>query len=332
MPQTQYFQNQPTSLQDLLNQASLQPDASVETPGPPQASQVSTDGVMTPQERQKLMDILLAPEDAGPAPQVDKPNALAMLFSGLGDAVNAFAAGKSGDPGFRTHYFDQYQNSLNQQKADLQRYNEKVAGGKNRSKQRTAEFLLSESDRKQMRSDALQGQKDLKQLTLDSQRADREARVAASADAVAARREEIASREKIAKMQTDASITSERIQAQLHAKKFTDEADKDQHAEYAKSRQWIVSKKREYAQALADGKITPEQIRQEWQDTLDASDLTGDYKAAADAFWQDKIGAGLFQYEYENQGPRVNQGGALPPPPAQPMRGARGLRDVGGGI
>jgi len=127
-----------------------------------------TEGMMTPQDRQKLMDILLAPEDPGPAPQVDKPNALAMLFSGLGDAVNAFAANKHG--GATSNYFDQYLNKQNQQKADLQKYQEKVAEGRNRSKQRTASYLLNEQDRRQMKADALQGQKDLQAANL----ADRE--------------------------------------------------------------------------------------------------------------------------------------------------------------
>lgn len=287
-----------------------------------------TEGMTTPQERQKLLDILFAPDDPGPVPEVDKPSALAMLFSGLGDATNAFAANAYG--GKTSSYFDQYLSKQNQQKADLKKYQEQVAEGRNRSKQRTAQYLLSEQDKKQMRADAAAGQKELKQLTLAAQAADRDAHVQAAAETVAARREEIASREKIAKMETDARVHSDNLQSVLHAKKLTDEGDKDQHAEYAKARQFIIAKKREYAQALAEGKVTPEQVRQEWQDTIDASDLTGDYRKAADAFWQDKIGVGLFQYEYENQGPQDQ--GRPTPVPGPPARRSPGMRDVGGGL
>jgi len=167
MAQTQYRQNQPTSLQDILNQAALKPGNPIAPPAPSEPSSIDT-GSMTPGDRQKLFDILLAPEDPGPAPSVDKPSALAMLFSGLGDAVNAFAANKHG--GVTSNYFDQYLNQQNKQKADLQKYQEKVAEGRNRSKQRTASYLLSEEDRRQMKADALQGKKDLQAANL----ADRE--------------------------------------------------------------------------------------------------------------------------------------------------------------
>jgi hypothetical protein len=156
MAQTQYRQNQPTSLQDILNQAALKPGNPIAPPAPSEPSSIDT-GSMTPGDRQKLLDILLAPEDPGPAPSVDKPSALAMLFSGLGDAVSGFNAGKTGNPGFQTDYFRQYQNKINQQKADLQRYNEDVTKGRNRSKQRTAEYLLGADTqaKRQAKEDAL---------------------------------------------------------------------------------------------------------------------------------------------------------------------------------
>jgi membrane protein involved in colicin uptake len=284
--------------------------------------------MMTPQDRQKLLDVLLAPDNPGPEPAVDKPSAMAMLFSGLGDAVNAFAANKYG--GVTSSYFDQYLKKQNQQKADLQRYKEKVAEGGNEAKRRTANYLLSADDRARMRADELAGRKALQDDAQAARKAIADQTAAAAADAVNARREDIVSRERIAKMETDARLKAERMQVGLHEKKATDSADKEQHAEYAKARQFIIAKKREYSQALAEGKATPEQIRQEWADILDASDLTGDYRAAADAFWQDKIGVGLFQYEYQNQGPQ-NQG--MPTPlPAPPSRRSTGLRDVGGGL
>jgi hypothetical protein len=50
----------------------------------------------------------------------------------------------SGNPGFKTDYFGQYQNRLNQQKADLQRYQEDLARSRSRAKKGKAEFLLGE--------------------------------------------------------------------------------------------------------------------------------------------------------------------------------------------
>ena len=294
MPQTQYLQNQPTTLQDLLNQAALQPENPVGPSGPPQPSQVMTEGMMTPQDRQKLMDILLAPEDPGPAPQVDKPNALAMLFSGLGDAVNAFAANKHG--GATSNYFDQYLNKQNQQKADLQKYQEKVAAGKSRQRREGANYILGEADRKQERTDRLQAKaEDLawRKTQVEQANADRDA---ARQQAKAINDADNATRLQIEKMGNDARARSDSLQVQLHSLRKTGEADKDQHAEYAKARQFVVGKKAEYMQMLADGKATPEQIIAQWQDTLDASDLSGKYREAADAFFQDKIGTLLMQY------------------------------------
>ena len=165
-----YRQPGPVTLQDLLAQA--QNDQAGSVPPPPQPSQSSQidAGGLSPQEHQKLLDILFAPEDPGPAPKVDKPKLLGQLLTGFGDAVTTYASILGNSPSTRTNAFSDYMNKFERQKADLQKYQEKVAEGRNRSKQRTASYLLNEQDRRQMKADALQGQKDLQAANL----ADRE--------------------------------------------------------------------------------------------------------------------------------------------------------------
>jgi hypothetical protein len=144
MAQTQYRPNKIGTLQDLLNQETLKPSSWVEAPAPPEAPQVNTEGMLTPQDRQSLLDVLFTPEELGPAPAVDKPNALAMLFSGLGDATNAFNAARTGNSGLQSDFFDQYQRTLNQQKVDRQKYVEGLAKSRERANKGKAEFLLGE--------------------------------------------------------------------------------------------------------------------------------------------------------------------------------------------
>lgn len=105
-----------------------------------------------------------------------------------------------------------------------------------------------------------------------------------------------ATRIAVEKMGNEARARSDGLQAYLHRMRSVGEADTAQHAEYAKSRQFVIGKKAEYAKMLAEGAATPEQILAEWQDTLDASDLSGKYREAADAFFKDKIGTLLMQY------------------------------------
>ena len=309
-----YRQPGPVTLQDLLAQA--QNDQAGSVPPPPQPSQSSQidAGGLSPQEHQKLLDILFAPEDPGPAPKVDKPKLLGQLLTGFGDAVTTYASILGNSPSTRTDAFSDYMNKFERQKADLQKYQEKVAAEKSRQRREGANYILGEADRKQERTDRLQAKaEDLawRKTQVEQANADRDA---ARQQAKAINDADNATRLQIEKMGNDARARSDSLQVQLHSLRKTGEADKDQHAEYAKARQFVVGKKAEYMQMLADGKATPEQIIAQWQDTLDASDLSGKYREAADAFFQDKIGTLLMQYTPQ-QGPAPQPFGATGPIP-----------------
>lgn len=85
-----------------------------------------------------------------------------------------------------------------------------------------------------------------------------------------------------------------------------------QHDTYVQLKGAIVAKKREYDKALAEGTMTPDDIMAEWEDIRDAVDLDpkGPYAAAANAFFQDKIGPLLMKYAPQ-------QGPANRPPPSR---------------
>lgn len=261
-------------------------------------------------ERQQALAMMSTPENLGDEPQVDKPNRLAQLLMGLGDALTARAAILGNSPGAKTHTLEAYMDYLAGQKDSRAQYQERKALLESRATKEKGAYLLSELDRKQARTDAAAADKE-KRAYEAKKESDRVAQDRAELGAkIALSSAEISSREKIATMETKARERSDALQVKLHGLRQAGEADKDQHAEYAKARQFIISKKNEYAQALADGKATPDQIMQEWKDTLDASDLSGTYREAADAFFQDKIGTILMKYA-PSQGPENNPEGPL---------------------
>lgn len=99
-------------------------------------------------ERRRLLDLLSQPEDVGPEPTVDKPNALSLIFSALGDATNAFAAGKAGDSSLKTDAMGEYLANIERQKRDRQRFRERKGQSEFAARQRTAGVLLTEQDRR----------------------------------------------------------------------------------------------------------------------------------------------------------------------------------------
>jgi hypothetical protein len=286
---------QPGSLQDLLNMANYQ-GAPVATPAPPQPSQVFTEGVMTPQERQQLMDKYLAAPDYGPEPTVDKPKLLAQILTGAGDSLTAYASVLGNAPGVKTNALEKYMQYLANQKAAKEKYDARKAEGQAEAQQRKLGYLLGADERARMKQDELIGRKELQANALAAQKDALQARQEAAANTIALQQAEILSREKIAKMETDARLRSDSLQADLHKLKVTGEADKDQHKEYAEMRQRIVAAKPVIEKSIVDGQTTPEQAVQGWNDMLDASDLTGKYRDAANAMWQDKIGTMLMRH------------------------------------
>ena len=147
MAQNYYGSNKPVTLQDLLAQANSQPDAPTSAPAPPSPSQIETPGVMNQQDRQKILDMLLAPDSVGPEPEVDKTNALSLLFTGLGDAINAGVAASTQNPGLKSNTMDQYLQRINNQKEELRAYKERKLKSERDAKHRTANYLLSADDR-----------------------------------------------------------------------------------------------------------------------------------------------------------------------------------------
>lgn len=302
--QRNYGSNRAATLQDLLNYSDAQPQSSVAVPAPPDASRVDGGGGFDPQERQRLIDMLLTPDNVGDAPQVDKPNAMSLLFTGLGDALSAHVAGNTGNPGMRTNAMDQYLRNIEMQKAEKRAYDERRGAAANRAKDRTANYLLSEMDRKQELATAAAAKKEMLayRTAQEQQAAAQEAARLAQAKAI--NDADNATRLQIEKMGNDNRAALAGAEARLHADRAKGEGDKAQHGVYVQLKGAIVAKKREYEQALAEGKITPEQVLAEWQDIRDAVDLdpNGPYAAAADAFFQDKIGPVLMKYAPQ-QGP-----------------------------
>jgi hypothetical protein len=91
--------------------------------------------------------MLMTPDSVGPDPQVDKPNALALVLSGLGDAVSGFNAAKMGNPGFRSNYTGTYMDNIEQQKDSAHRFNERKKLRDAESKRRNLILGLNENQR-----------------------------------------------------------------------------------------------------------------------------------------------------------------------------------------
>ena len=150
MPNSTVYRNpDPSSgsLQDLLNMANYS-EAPVETPSAPQAPQVFTEGVMTPQERQKLVDTYLAAPDYGEGPKVNKPNILAQILMGAGDSLSTYASILGNAPQAKTHSLETYMQYLADQKASKEKFDARKAQGKADAEQRKLTYLLGEDQRR----------------------------------------------------------------------------------------------------------------------------------------------------------------------------------------
>jgi len=326
-----YGSNQAATLQDLLNHSDAQPQSSVAVPVPPDASRVDGGGGFDPQERQRLIDMLLTPDNVGDAPQVDKPNAMSLLFTGLGDALSAHVAGNTGNPGMRTNAMDQYLRNIEMQKAEKRAYDERRGAATNRAKDRTANYLLSEMDRKQSDAAALRGRKDLQAEALAQAKLIQEEGQKTRDAQQQIERDRIAAQERMNTLDNTTRAIADAKQMALAKLKATGEADKDQHEEYKKVRMWTVANKADIIAKVKSGELIPDQVRETIQGMLDASDLVGPYRDAASAFIDNQIGVGLDRHEfaqtYEPQGPYKQGNYPVPAGASTLLR-----RPVGGGI
>jgi hypothetical protein len=301
-----YAQNRTLTLQDLFDQSGGQPPLADTY----QASQDQTPNGLSDEEMNLYR--ILTSKDSEKKPEKGKKQPgqyLGEAAMGVGDALSAWAAIMGGSPSARTDNLGEYMSYLERQKTATELSNQRLGENAARREFEGAKFLYGVKQRKEEAAAAAVAKTEdaaWKKTQVEQANADRDA---ARQQAKAMNDADNATKITIEKMGNEARARSDGLQAELHRMRSAGEADKDQHAEYAKARQFVVGKKAEYMQMLADGKATPEQIIAQWQDTLDASDLSGTYREAADAFFQDKIGTLLMQYAPQ-QGPAPQPYGA----------------------
>jgi len=261
--------------------------------------------------RQRLIDILTAPDEQGPPPQVDKPNALAMALSGIGDSLNSFNAARRGDPGLRSDYFQQYLSNLDQQKESLRKYQTKLAESQSASKKSRAQFLLADQDIQAAKADAkIQAEQDriarqkekeqeatLKQADITAENLRNEARIKGENE-----------RARLSRI-TDVSV------ARIHARA----AAGDEHAKFDQKAlpevMGLLSDLADGTQtALSGGDVaakipsmTPDQIEARKRRIIEGSGLSPDAKAAAYAFAEREVGGELTSFQ-QKQASQSQQG------------------------
>jgi len=333
-----YRPNQPTNLYDLLAQQQNQ-DQGPSAPAPPAASQpsaVQNTGGLSPQDRQKLIDVLLAPEDPGPAPTVKKANPIAQALMAVGDAGSTFAAILGGNGGVRTNAFEQYQNRLAQQQAELKQYQEKAAQSRTRAKDRTANYLLSQDDQQRAAQERASAARDLKELTLASQKADREARIAENEAKRVQDQAQFDAQQKAATAMENLRFEHDKVTAGIRER--ANAGDK-QAAEDAKGLSGIYGTVSALAatakQNLVEGKTTPDELQSLVESEIDqATMLSPDGRKAAYLYVAKKLAPIVNDFTTEKlnkelaaNGPDISQGGT--PTVGGPISIGKGLRSLG---
>ncbi len=287
-----YRQAAPT-LQDLLSGAASTP-AYGEPPAPP-APDSGGGGGLSSQERQKLIELLMQPEDVGPPPPEpagEGQRALSMAFSGLGDALSGFVAGKTSNPGFQTDYAGNMSNRFLAQRLEKQRYLRQKGEAASKAKRDTAALILSDAEKRQMREDERKGREELKQMGIDQQKAAlKQARDLADE---AATRETAREATKNTFLENQSKI--ERAKDIAVAKIHAGAENGDAAAKYDQKKLPDVLGD---LSALADGaaislgggdpaqqipKMTPDQLLKRADRIVESSGLSADGKAAARAF------------------------------------------------
>ena len=273
---------------------------------------------------QQQIEALSQPEPTVEAPVGPESKGWQRAISALADAGMVYASGLN--PSIRPQHFLGQLMGQDQMNRDRAAGNKARKGGAEREAQRRGDELKLRQliGKKAGEAAAKERAEDI--ALREKEKADEMAfKQAQLANLAADRAADNARQEAALKQAATLAQRSDDLQIRLHKMKLTEEGDKDQHSEYAKSRQFVVAKAREWSQALAEGKATPEQVRQEWGDIVDASDLTGPYREAANAFFEHKMGDSLFPYEYENQGPELPDA----PTAMQYTLGALGQRVTG---
>lgn len=303
MAETRYRQDPPT-LEDLLLGVNGRTAPPVAVPSASEPARVDTPGVMSPQDRQRLIDVLLAPEDIGPGPQVDKPNALSLLFSGLGDAVNMFNASKSGMPGLRSDYMGQYQYRLDQQRAEQNAYHERKAAASRRSKERTANYLLTADERAQNVAAERQGRQDLKQMQIDQQKAQQaqlDAQFQQQKTWEAQKLQETQTfQEKLQKADNIVKESIARINGGIDKTQVRNDK-KDLGEAITFIGQAALGAKKMLEGAPGVPPMSPDEIEKRVRITLDGLTLAPDARAAADAYFAKEVGPILHDYASKQQ-------------------------------
>ena len=148
-----YRPNQPTTLQELFAQAGLQGD----NPGavaPPQAPLAQSAG----QVDSRLLELLMKPQDQGPAPQVEQlstwDKVRATLADSLGSAFQAYGAVLGGgSPPPLSNNYGRFIARQDQQKADLAEWQKKLGESQREAKLLGAKYIMGERDKAQSRAD-----------------------------------------------------------------------------------------------------------------------------------------------------------------------------------
>jgi hypothetical protein len=140
---TVYAQQQPRTLADLLAMQQNAPGSPVAPPQAPAPSEITTEGSLTAQQRQSLIEQLLQPEPVGPAPVSEEYNAGKGVGLSLVDAFNNIAS-IYGGVNLRSNAFNDYRNRLERQKAESNAHQQRKEEVGARAKTRKAEFLLGE--------------------------------------------------------------------------------------------------------------------------------------------------------------------------------------------
>lgn len=131
-------------------------------PGPPQPDYLGgDDGGLPPGERNRLLQILMQPDDVGPPPEIDEgnlgTNIGSNIFAGIGDALGAYASILGG--GRAPNFMQQLQEKREFDKALKRQHGQRKAGAETDAKRRTAEYLLSQDDAKLQRQQELADKK-----------------------------------------------------------------------------------------------------------------------------------------------------------------------------
>ena len=288
-------------------------------PTQPAPASIGGEAGLSQQERSRLLELLTQPDAVGPAPEADTSttgttigaNISAAFADALGTYASILGGGKAPD------FMKQLDNKRQLDKEARRSYQERLAKSKTDAGKLKANYILSADDRARERSRddkaRLASQQEANAYRDQKDKAEAVQHIADQAQVKAMADEANATRLKIEEMGNKAKVQSDSMQLQLHKLRQNGEGDTAQHKEYATIRQGIVQQRRAIEKGLASGEITPEQVLQDWQDTLDATDLAGPYKEAANAFFQDKYGVLLMRYApSQNLPPRNDQGITLP--------------------